>query len=155
MYDAVVEETTKLHEELQQQQQAAGAAAVRAWYGPVLGSVGVPSLCEEGLVFSERLHCMEQLAQWDVIKEQVGLGGGRRQLQALWNVAGGCCDKDALHLVPKLRIRVMHGVVQSGWLYGEKQGKDGAMGCRRGGGRGCRARQLGTGVMCSVMLSVC
>lgn len=51
----------------QEGQQATGAEAL--W-----GAEGEPSSCEVGLVHKQRMECMQQLAHWADVQEQVGPG---------------------------------------------------------------------------------
>lgn len=71
MYSSVLEASDKLQTQLREQQEGQGQLAGQALFEWRLGPAGVPSVCEEGLVYSQRLHCMQQLAQWDAIQEQV------------------------------------------------------------------------------------
>lgn len=53
-------------EHLEQQQAAPNSSRF-----PLLGDTGLPSKYEEGLIFAERLQCLQLLGQWQVIQDQV------------------------------------------------------------------------------------
>jgi hypothetical protein len=53
-------------EHLEQQQAAPNSSRF-----PLLGDAGLPSKYEEGLIFAERLQCLQLLGQWQVIQDQV------------------------------------------------------------------------------------
>ncbi|KAF8072467.1 hypothetical protein HT031_000126 [Scenedesmus sp. PABB004] len=75
LLDSVIEESTRLHEAAKQHAAAggggAGPPAPQGGAAALLGAGGVPSHCEEELAFTERLTCLQQLGQWEVIQEQV------------------------------------------------------------------------------------
>lgn len=70
LYEQLLDEMDQL-EEQQVQQQAQQQAQQQPLTGPLLGPGGLPSKCELGLIYSDRLQCLELLGHWEVIQQQV------------------------------------------------------------------------------------
>lgn len=71
LYDRLLDDALSIADQIRAQRDAGEQPVKADWYGEMLGQVAVPSKCEEGLVFSERLACLEQLESWAMIQEQV------------------------------------------------------------------------------------